>query len=197
MSGHRRSVRLRGYAYAGGLYFVTVCTAGRAPLFGAVVGGEVRLSAAGRLARDESGRTFRQRPTLVPDVFVVMPDHVHLLFGIGLADGGVGSGGGGVAERGEGTARRAPTVPGASLPGGGAGRRFAAPETGTVATVVRAYKSAVTRAVNLARGTPGALVWQRGYHDRVVRTDREAEHVRRYILGNPARTSVHRPHHRP
>ncbi|MEM7787709.1 MAG: hypothetical protein AAF594_08285, partial [Bacteroidota bacterium] len=54
-------------------------------------------------------------------------------------------------------------------------------------TVVRSYKSAVTRAVNLTRGTPGVAVWQRGYHDRVVRTAAEAAAVRRYIAENPAR----------
>ena len=35
---HRRSIRLRGHDYARpGLYFVTLCTADRRPLFGTVV----------------------------------------------------------------------------------------------------------------------------------------------------------------
>ena len=84
----RRSPRLAGYDYRRpGAYFVTVCTAGRACVFGEVVGGVMRRSALGRIAHDEWERTFRLRPALVPDAFVVMPNHVHLLFGIpGLAE---------------------------------------------------------------------------------------------------------------
>ena len=40
---HRRSLRLRGYDYAGlGSYFVTICTQDRACLFGDIANGEVR-----------------------------------------------------------------------------------------------------------------------------------------------------------
>jgi len=45
---HRRSIRLRGYDYAqAGAYFITICTQGRACLFGEVVDGEMRLNDAG------------------------------------------------------------------------------------------------------------------------------------------------------
>jgi putative transposase len=30
-------------------------------------------------------------------------------------------------------------------------------------------------------------VWQRGYHDRIIRTERELEQIRSYIAGNPGR----------
>ena len=46
---------------------------------------------------------------------------------------------------------------------------------------MRQYKSAVTKRA-------GHPVWQRGYHDRVVRTAREAANVRRYIADNPQNT---------
>lgn len=65
-----------------GLYFVTVCTADRQPVFGTVRAGEMHRSAFGDIAQIEWLRTFEMRPYLVPDVFVVMPDHVHLLFGL-------------------------------------------------------------------------------------------------------------------
>lgn len=54
---HRRSLRLPAHAYAGGLYFVTVCTAGRQRLFVRVVDGGVWLSPAGQIATDEWVRT--------------------------------------------------------------------------------------------------------------------------------------------
>ncbi|WP_412069568.1 hypothetical protein [Rubrivirga sp. IMCC43871] len=48
-----RPVRLPFHAYDGGLYFVTVCTWGRPPLLGAVIGGERIRSAAGDIAHGE------------------------------------------------------------------------------------------------------------------------------------------------
>jgi hypothetical protein len=53
-------------------------------------------------------------------------------------------------------------------------------------TIVGAFKSAATREINRQRLTPGARVWQRGYHERVVRSERELEAIREYILNNPA-----------
>ena len=172
----RRSVRLRSHAYAGGLYFVTVCTAGRRRLFGGVADGAMRLSSAGRIARDGWVRTGSvRRDTVRLDAFVVMPDHVHVLFGIvpvGVA------GAFGVADApGRGVLQHATPT----------GARPFTSSSGDVAAAIRGYKSAVTRAVRAAHGRTAGAVWQRGYHDRVVRTRREADAVRRYIAQNPAR----------
>jgi putative transposase len=56
----------------------------------------------------------------------------------------------------------------------------------SLSTIVRAYKSAVTRQINKARGTPGASVWHRNYYERVIRNERELEAIREYIVNNPA-----------
>ena len=53
-------------------------------------------------------------------------------------------------------------------------------------TIVGSFKSAASREINATRGSPGAYVWQRGYYERVVRTEEELEAVRRYILDNPS-----------
>lgn len=60
-------------------------------------------------------------------------------------------------------------------------------EPGSLAAVVRAFKSAAAKRINRLRNTPGAAVWQRNYHDRVIRSERELSHVRRYIRDNPIR----------
>jgi REP element-mobilizing transposase RayT len=48
------------------------------------------------------------------------------------------------------------------------------------------FKSISARRINLQRGTPGAPVWQRNYHERVVRDERALDVIREYIVGNPA-----------
>ena len=48
-------------------------------------------------------------------------------------------------------------------------------------TVIGQFKAAVSR----TSGRPG--LWQRGYHDHIVRGDEDLERVRDYIVSNPAR----------
>jgi hypothetical protein len=51
--------------------------------------------------------------------------------------------------------------------------------------IVGGFKSAVTREIN--RLKPGAAdeLWQRGYHDRIIRGKDELNHIRNYIMRNP------------
>ena len=78
---HRRhSIRLRGYDYAqAGAYFVTICTQDRGCLFGEIVDVEVRPNDIGAIVREEWFRSadIRQEIELLPDEFVVMPNHIH------------------------------------------------------------------------------------------------------------------------
>jgi len=51
--------------------------------------------------------------------------------------------------------------------------------------IVRQFKSFSSRKINQLRGTPGHPVWQRNYHDRIIRNDRELRQYREYIINNP------------
>jgi REP element-mobilizing transposase RayT len=53
----------------------------------------------------------------------------------------------------------------------------------SLGVIIRTYKAAVTTACRRA-GFDG-FRWQRGYHDRIVRNDRELDNIRRYIINNP------------
>ena len=165
----RRSIRLKGYDYTQpGAYFVTICTHGRAMLFGRVVDGEMALNAYGEIVREEWFRTVQVRPymELFPDEFVVMPNHIHGI--VWIVDVG--------ARR-----RHAPTR-----------EQFGRPVPGSLPTIVRAFKSAVTRRINALRGTPGAPVWQRNYYEHIIRTERALDAIRRYIAANPLRWHLDR-----
>lgn len=74
-------------------YRITVCTAGRARILGAVADGSVTLSPAGRVVQVEWLRTALLRPGVGLDAYVVMPDHLHgiLLLDASDAAGSVGS----------------------------------------------------------------------------------------------------------
>jgi len=143
-----------------GAYFVTICTRERECLFGHVVYGEMRLNDAGEIAR----RCWEDIPDHFPlaelDAFVIMPNHVH---GI-------------IVVPGKGTACRALTS-----------EQFGKPAVGSVPTIVRSYKSSVTRHMNLLRGTTGTPLWLRNYYEHIVRSEAELMAIREYITSNPAR----------
>jgi len=168
---HRRSIRLKGYDYTQpGAYFVTLVTYDRVPLFGEIVNGEMQLNPLGEIARAEWFQTAVIRPYVVlhPDEFVAMPNHVHGI--IWIVDDTVG------AQR-----RCAPT----DRAVGGATPTNVIP--GSLGAIVRSFKSATTKRINVLRGASGDSIWQRNYYEHIIRSERALNAIRRYILNNPAK----------
>ena len=167
----RRSIRLAGYDYTlAGAYFVTICTWNKEILFGDVRGDEMRLNEFGRVVWDEWERTEVVRSKVSLDAFVVMPNHVHGIVVIRDVGGGKTP-----TQHTSVGAQRAATLP-ANLPN---------VKPGSLGAIVRAFKSAVTRRINIMRHTPGAPVWQRNYYDRIIRDEVELNNIRLYIESNP------------
>ena len=168
---HRRSIRLKRYDYTQpGAYFVTFCSYQRMHIFGEVVEGEMILNDMGKIARDEWFKTAELRPyvKLYDDAFVIMPNHGHGIIWIMDNDHPVGA-----------LSRKTPLQ----------SEQRSAPTTnvapGSLGAIVRAYKSAVTYAVNAAQNQRGAVLWQRNYYDHIIRNDRELNNIRWYIRNNP------------
>ena len=67
---------------------------------------------------------------------------------------------------------------------GNAGR-----QTRTISTIVTSFKMAATKRINLARNTPGALVWQRSYQHTPLPNKLALSRARKDILNNPQRWS--------
>jgi REP element-mobilizing transposase RayT len=157
----RRSIRLRGYDYsAEGAYFITICTAEKQGLFGAFQSRNLHLSEHGLVVRDEWARTPSIRPNVRLDSFVVMPDHFHaILF---------------IMDCGRGVLQYAPTTT----------IHLASPSQ-TLGAIVRGFKGATTKRINVVRGTPGAKVWQRNYYEHVIRNEHDLHETRQYIDTNP------------
>jgi putative transposase len=75
---HRHSIRLRGYDYSqAGAYFVTLCTYGRAHLFGGIADGAVLLNDAGTMVLDWWNALSDRFPCVLLNDYVLMPDHLH------------------------------------------------------------------------------------------------------------------------
>jgi REP-associated tyrosine transposase len=164
----RRRSPIRPPECAGpGMWFLTINAFESAHSFGSVVDSRAQVNAIGAIVRD----CWQQVPAHFPhsriDEFIVMPSHMHSILHLAGATA-------------EDDHRR---------------ERFGAPVHGSVATIVRSFKAAVTREARQRLGAP-VLLWQKGYHAlRIV--DRDGlERARRYIQRNPARwTESHPPAH--
>ncbi|GIV55248.1 MAG: hypothetical protein KatS3mg040_0016 [Candidatus Kapaibacterium sp.] len=154
-------------------YFVTICTQGRACLFGQVVEGQMRLNEAGHIAQQCWTDIPNHFPHVQLDVFIIMPNHVHGILVITENVDNVG-------------ATHASPLPNTAppLPHG--------PRPGSIGAIIGSFKSAATRHINILRGTPGAPIWQRNYYEHVIRTEDALHCIRQYIVTNPLRWHLDR-----
>jgi putative transposase len=164
-SHHRRSIRLKEYDYgAAGYYYITICTYDHQCLFGEIENGKSLLNQNGKIVRTEWAKTPVIRPNVSLDEFVIMPNHLH---GIIIIDNNVG-------------AHRNVPLHQSSTVG-----QFGKSISNSIPTIVKLYKSTVTKQINLLRKTPAQPVWQRNYYEHIIRNDKELFNIRQYINNNP------------
>ena len=170
---HRRSIRLQGYDYTqAGAYFTTVCTYQRQLLFGEVVDGEMQLSQFGHIVQAEWLRTAIVRPNVELDEFIIMPNHIHGI--IVLTDPPMATH--------RATHRVAPTA------GCDASKeRLIGPRSGSIGAILGQFKSIVSKRINVIRKATDTPIWQRDYHDHIIRDERALNNIRQYIAENPLR----------
>ena len=162
---NRRSIRLPGFDYSQtGQYFVTICAFEMRCIFGRVEEKTVCLSRIGEIATELWLEIPQHFPEATVDPFIVMPNHLHGILTI------------------RGRARHA--VP---LQEKHDAEGFRKPVEGSVPTIIRSCKSAVTKRVRETLGSRAKGVWQSNYFERVLRNGKEFGDASRYILENPLR----------
>ena len=81
---HRRSIRLKGYDYSKeGLYFVTICVQHRECLFGEIKNGTMYKNPSGEMIDKWITETTNKFNNVEIPSFIVMPNHVHVIFTVG------------------------------------------------------------------------------------------------------------------
>lgn len=162
---YRRSLRLRGNDYSQvRAYFMTNCTRDRKCLFGDAVNGQVRLNDFGRIAEQSWLEISMHFSYLAFDTFVVMSNHIH-----GIVVGAWHA-----------------------VPLRQWHEHFGESVSGSIATIIRSFKSAITKLVNELGGMPGMPVWQPGYYEHISPDESSLNRIRQYILDNPMRWQVGR-----
>lgn len=178
----RKHHRLKNYDYSSnGAYFITICSYQKMHIFGYIDNGVMKYSKYGKIACEEIQKTnqIRKNKGIQITKWVIMPNHIHLLFEIShdpLFDSN-------------------PQF-----------EAFSKPTKQSIPTIVRAYKSAVTRKIRQTlteretvfgdddgHGTPDCghgtpcpyVVWQDGYFDNTIKNEKMYEKVWQYIDANP------------
>jgi REP element-mobilizing transposase RayT len=129
-------------------------------LFGNIDDGNMTLNQCGLIARQCLNELADHFNRVELDENIVMPNHIHTIIKLNRSR--------------RGTACRAPTL-----------ERFGKPVSGSIPTIIRSYKSAVTKLINNDRNTPTALIWQRNYYEHIIRDEIDLSRVRKYIINNP------------
>jgi putative transposase len=189
---NRQSVRLDEYDYSQpGMYYVTVCTSGRACLFGQVVDNGIILSAIGEAVEKCWLAIPKHFPHVALDAYIVMPNHIHGIIAIeDKADqSGVYQG---FRQK---KAWQSLKSVDRCLKGSQATRaRHASPlqesestslGKGTVGAIVGSFKSAATKEVRKVSGGEDVSIWQRSYYEHIISSESGLDQIRRYISENP------------
>lgn len=154
---HRKSKRLQGFDYASeGLYFITLNTENRSRFFGEIEKGIMNLNELGEVAHQLWLEIPSHHPQIELHDFVIMPDHIH-----------------GVLEV------LYNPVSGAN---DDSPRQFRSPSK-TIGSVIRGYKIGVTKWTR--DNTTIHKLWQRDYHDHIIRNTEAYYRICEYIRDNP------------
>jgi len=158
----KKSIRLQNYDYAqNGLYFVTICTKNSQHLFGNISHGKMRLNRAGEMVERIWSEIPQFYDGFVLHDFVVMPNHFHGIIEIVLTHG------------------QRTTTGGLSLQ-----KQLTIPE------VIHRFKTLTTRkyidGVNNDKWESfHKQLWQRSYHEHVIRSEQSYVKIVEYVQNNP------------
>jgi putative transposase len=178
---HRQSTRLKNFDYASnGAYHVTICAWKRERWFGEIQNDKMILNEVGKIILEEWNQTRELRPNVVLDAFVIMPNHIHAIIVLVNPDESTNVGVRRVSPLQHNDFDDNQTIQKSksALPNGAT--------KGSLGAIVGSIKAAVSKRVNQARGVSGLTIWQRGFHDRIIRNEAELERTRTYIEHNPA-----------
>ena len=190
----RKKLRLENFDYSSNwYYFVTICTKNRDDYFGEIIDWKMILNDFWKIAENEILKTEEIRKEIKIDMFVIMPNHLHLLIAVESAKNDI--------------ARNAKN----DIVGNAGPRSLPNQNTGPVgiagphslqdtkshllqdkndftknklSNTIQRIKSSIT--LNIRKKYDDfTFAWHKSFHDKIVRNDEQLNNARQYILDNP------------
>jgi REP element-mobilizing transposase RayT len=197
------SARLHNWDYGStAAYFITICTKDREHYLGEINDYKMQVSPAGAIANVLWYEIKNHAKNIELGEFVVMPNHIHGILilnknrkddaNIGRDDAVIGRDvaviGRDVAVIGRDVACNVPTITPSTTGQSNKNEFMAAisPKPNTVSSIIRSYKSAVTKYCNRLELD---FAWQPRFYDHIIRNDESFQKISEYIKNNPSKWS--------
>lgn len=175
---NRHAFRASWHDYGSGVYFVTICAHEKQHLFGNISDGAMDLSEAGLIASDCIKSIPAHNDMTEIWNYIVMPNHVHMVISVGAR-------------------YIAPAQSEEISPASHSLGCLKPPKHGEecedyhhnsrLAVIIGTYKAAVTRMTRSRCIAPLQSIWQRSFHEHIIRDQRALENIMNYIDNNIAR----------
>ncbi len=163
------SARLQNWNYGwNGKYFVTIVTKNREHYFGKIVNEKIHFSEIGKIANECWYAIPEHFPFVILDEFCVMPNHIHGIIVIN--------------NQNDNKCRDVACNVSTDNVTNSKKMSDIAPKPGSLSTIIRSYKSAVTKSVNENNYTFG---WQSRFYEHIIRNEKSLNRIRNYIRNNP------------
>jgi REP element-mobilizing transposase RayT len=170
---HRRSIRLQGYDYSQtGIYFVTICTYQRQCIFGEIRDGKIILNQIAKIVAQEWVKSAEIRQEIELDEWIIMPNHLHGIVVIDKKDDNYFKNDNNYNNKG---ASLAPLQR----------DEFGKRKPKSLSSFIGGFKSSVTKKMKSICEHPNPVIWQRNYHETIVRDESQLNQIRQYIIKNP------------
>jgi putative transposase len=171
----RKSIRLKHYDYrSNGYYFVTICTYEKICYFGNIENQRVNLSSLGKIAKKFWLEIPEHFNSVEIDHFVIMPNHIHGIVVINREFENYPKNMVGKLHE------YSPQQNEYDLP---KIMSDLSPKKGSLSSIIRSYKSAVTRWNKL--NNYDNFRWQSRFYEHIIRDDESLNNIREYIINNP------------
>ncbi len=163
----RITARALWHNYNGGMYFITICTKDKEHYFGEITDGVMNLSEIGKCLHEQIVKTSEIRADMNVEIplFVIMPNHVHLIIIIG--------------ENQYNTTICSDAMHCAATNDKPI-NKFA-PQSKNLASVIRGIKISTT---TFARKNGFTFSWQSRFYDHIIRDSAEMNSIAEYIENN-------------
>ncbi len=186
----RKSPRAKWHNYSGAEYFITICTKNRDHFFGTINNGTIYLSEIGLFLKTQIDNAQSHYPYAEIPLYVIMPNHLHLIIRINNEKIPYNRLRRDVACRvpnatetnsdKKDAARDVPTEKNAYM-------QNISNHQGWLSVCIGGIKSSVTKYANEHKIFFG---WQSRFHDHIVRNQDEMNKIAEYIENNPLRWEI-------
>ena len=198
------SARASWHNYREGMYFITICAHQQKPYFGRIIPrpgleeNQLVLTEVGRYVEENLQQITSHYPYAEIPVFVIMPNHLHFIIIIDSADDSNGNDDStcrdvacnhsndtsnrNVARNHSNDTSNRDVARNVSTGNGCQIHMKISPQKGSLSTVIRGFKSAITK---YARERGIAFAWQTRFYDRIIRNQNELNAIATYIENNP------------